>query len=241
MSKARFYVDKGKISKTIELCDSNSLHKLKNVLRLKEKDSLRVFDGVGSEYLCVIGDIKPAKVIITQEKLLRQAPEPAKKIILGFPVLREEKIDFILQKATELGVWLFLPFICERGLKKNPPDKKIIRWKKIILEAARQSERLWAPQLSNVLNFEELTQLNYRLKFLAKSDSKDLLSYKNDIKKSKEIFIVIGPEGGFSKSEESKSLDNNFKLLNLSPNILRVETASFFSVGLLNYYLNQNI
>ena len=233
MSKIRIYIQPENISNLIEIKDKGLVHKIRNVLRLKEEDSLYPFDGQGKEYLYRIKEIARKSVLIKRESLSESSLSRNRKIILGFPLTKEDKIDFILQKATELGVDGFIPFTCERSLKVKINDKKLERWRKIISEALRQSERLWMPLLEEVSDFQEIVSIGYKVKLIASVKGEKVNSILNS--QEEEIFILIGPEGGFSLSEYSLLKANNFRFLKLSSHILRVETASIFSVGLINY------
>jgi len=234
MSKIRIYIQPEDINNFIEIKDKNFVHKIKNVLRLGKGDSLYIFDGQGKEYLYGIEAIAKKSVSIKMESLFKNSPAENRRIILGFPLAKEDKIDFILQKATELGVEGFIPFACERSLKVKVTDKKLERWKRIITEALRQSERLWMPSLEEVLDFQEITNVNYKVKLVASANGEKVSSLLNG--QEEEVLILVGPEGGFSPSEYDQLEQSNFKLLKLSSHILRVETASIFSVGLINYF-----
>lgn len=237
MSKIRIYIESKDISELIEIKNKNLIHKIRNVLRLGKEDSLYVFDGRGKEYLYGIEAIAKKSILIKRESLSESSLVGNRRIILGFPLVKEDKIDFILQKATELGVDGFIPFVCERTLKIKVTDKKIERWKRIITEALRQSERLWMPSVSRVLDFKDIISSNYKVKLAASIKGENLNIALNG--QEEEILILVGPEGGFSDSEHSQFKENNFKFLKLSSNVLRVETASIFSVGLINYSLTK--
>ena len=234
MSKIRICIQPKDINNSIEIKDKNFVHKIRNVLRLGKGDSLYVFDGQGKEYLYGIEAIAKKSVSIKMESLFRDSPAGNRRITLGFPLAKEDKIDFILQKATELGVEGFIPFVCERSLKNKVTDKKLERWKRIIIEALRQSERLWMPSLKEVLDFQDIINVDCKVKLVASVNGEKVSNILNG--QEEEVFILVGPEGGFSLPEYNQLEQSNFKLLKLSSHILRVETASIFSVGLINYF-----
>ncbi|MDP8290230.1 MAG: RsmE family RNA methyltransferase [Candidatus Susulua stagnicola] len=235
MPKIRIYIEPKDINNFIEVKDLNIVHKIKNVLRLRKEDILYIFDGQGKEYLSQIEIIAKKSIIIKIDKLFADGVILNKKITLGFPLVKESKISFILQKATELGVNHFIPFVSERSLRGQISDNKIEKWKKIIIEAVRQSERLWIPTISKVLNFKEIIKSNNRVKLVTSVNGKKINTILNG--KEEDVFVVVGPEGGFSSLENDQLKNNNFKFFNLSSHILRVETASLFSVGLINYFI----
>ncbi|MFH1519012.1 MAG: RsmE family RNA methyltransferase [Candidatus Omnitrophota bacterium] len=239
MSKIRIYIQPEKVENFIEISGKNTIHKLRNVLRLGRKNELFVFDGQGKEYLYAIKDISRKQISLkkVRESLKECFPEP--KVILAFPVTKEEKINFILQKATELGVSEFIPFTCQRSFKISSLSNKLMRWEKIVIEAARQSGRLWLPPVNNILSFNKVIEKCYQVKLAASIKGDKLKSVLNT--RQKEIFIIVGPEGDFTPAEWAKLRENNFKFIKLSINLLRMETAAVFAAGLVNYFFNQDV
>ncbi len=238
MSKARIYIKPHEIADFIQIKEKAILHKLCSVLRLKKGDEILVFDGKGKEYLYSIEELGKKCILAKKGAIAQKVSFSDKKVILAFPLTREERVDFILQKATELGVAGFIPFTCERSIKSGPSAKKKQRWNRIITEATRQSQGLWLPFLEDVVSFNELIKRNYKLKLAGSFEGKDLESILS--KGVREVFIIVGPEGDFSLSEYGKLKGNKFKFVKLSSNILRVETACMFSVGLIRYFLDRS-
>lgn len=235
MSHVRVYNNFLRDNDVLTITDAETIHKVKDVLRLGAEKSLYLFDGNGKEFLCRIIDIKHDSIVAQKIKIAREEPANTPSLILGFPLVKEEKVDFILQKATELGVSEFVPFTCTRSIQSLPSESKVKRWQKILIEATRQSERLWIPKLNAIGEFTELIRRPYETKLAATitgENARDTLAAS-----SKEIFIIVGPEGDFSHPEYAHLKENNFKTINLSPHILRVETAAAFAVGLVNYFL----
>ena len=233
MSQPRIYIEPKDIADFIQLKDKDIIHKLSGVLRLRKGDQILIFDGKGKEYIYNIEELGKKCILAKRGIISHKNNSENKKIILAFPLTREEKVDFILQKATELGAAGFIPFICERSINFEPSVKKQQRWSRIITEASRQSQRLWLPELEKAVNFNELIKRKYKLKLAGSFNGnkpETVLSKRTD-----EVLIVIGPEGDFSLSEYEKLKDNDFEFIRLSLNILRVETACIFSVGLINY------
>ncbi len=237
MSKIRIYIEPESVKDSIEVRDKDTVHKIKDVLRLKSNDSVYVFDGEGREYIYKIHKIDKSKVVLEKERQERQEPAVSKRVVLGFPVLREEKIDFILQKATELGVTGFLPFVSSRSLRIKPSVPKIKRWRKIIIEAVRQSGRLWIPEIGNILEFGKVIRQEFPIKLAASIDGdnpREVLS-----KNTGDILVIAGPEGDFSPLEYRELEMSGFKLIKLSLYILRTETAAIFAVGLITQMITE--
>lgn len=231
--KTRLYLDPCLIKNTIYLKKEDPLHKLNNVLRLKEKEQIRIFDGKGSEWEYEINKINRKELTLIQKKETRNEKKEKTVLALGFPLLKEKKIDFILQKATELGISIFMPFFSQRTIKLKVNEAKIKRWKKIITEACRQSERLWLPEIEAPLTLNQLAAKDFSLKLAGLAGKKEI--EKINRRALKKIICLVGPEGGFTSAEIKTLSQNNFNFISLSPNILRSETAAIFAAGLIKY------
>ncbi|MCM8756511.1 MAG: 16S rRNA (uracil(1498)-N(3))-methyltransferase [Candidatus Omnitrophica bacterium] len=231
MSKIRLYLPSSCIKKLIEIEDSD-YHKLRDVLRLKRGEIVYIFDGQGKEFIFAVEEVKSKKIILRMLQLTREEKEVSLKITLCFPLMRENKIDFILQKATELGVNCFIPFFSQRCLIKDSFNREK-RWERIIKEATQQSERLWLPKLEKVKSFSQILSLDSEIKLFTTFQGEWLkdLSFNRE----KKVIVVVGPEGDFSPSEIDKLKENNYRGIKLSVNLLRVETAAVFAVGLISY------
>ncbi len=237
MSKIRIYIEPQNIENLVEIRNKEIIHKIKDVLRLKENDNIYVFDGKGKEYLYIIKGINSKSILIKKRKKEKDEFLPQVRVFLGFPVIRKEKIDFILQKATELGVDGFIPFICARSLPLKSLESKLRRWEKIVREAVRQCGRLWIPQIYRVLRFEEIIHQEFSLKLAASIEGEnpqDVL-----VKKAKDILVVVGPEGDFTSCEFEELKKAQFKFIKLSKHILRTETAAIFAGGLITQIITE--
>ncbi|MCP4653289.1 MAG: 16S rRNA (uracil(1498)-N(3))-methyltransferase [Candidatus Omnitrophica bacterium] len=229
--KERIYIKPEKIANSIKVDDGKIVHKIRHVLRLKVDDELLVFDGQGKEYGCRIESVAKSTITLKKEISLRNEDQNLIEITLGFPLIREGKIDFILQKATELGVNRLIPFICQRTASAKISSKKLDRWRSIIIDASRQSGRLWIPKLDNVFKFDDLINIDSDAKIYADLDGVVLKkAVRSD---AKTFFVAVGPEGGFSIDEKDAFTKNDFAAVNVSDNVLRVETAAIFCVGLI--------
>lgn len=232
MSKIRIFVAPEIISDNFTVNDWQLAHKLKDVLRLSPGDDIFVFDGCGHEYLCQLSEFNKQSFSLVKKKLHLSKPRNYPQVSLAFPLTQEEKIDFILQKATELGVDRFIPYICQRSLIQKPPsNNKLKRWQRIIVDALRQAQGFWLPQLEETVDFKQLLTIKADKKIAAIIDGMPLA--KKELTKAKDILIVVGPKGDFSPEEINLFKKHDFYALKLSENILRTETAAIFAVGLL--------
>ncbi len=157
-----------------------------------------------------------------------------KSITLCIPLLSDQKMSFVFQKATELGVSKIIPVLMERSVVKlKDEEKKIVRWQKICKEASEQSKRLDIPEITNVTKLKDLN-LN-GLKIMCSTVNKDNTLKKVLAQKYDEVTIIVGPEGGLTNKEEEILIEKGFTPTTLGSNILRVETVPIVLLGILNY------
>ena len=212
-------------------------HYLKDVMRLKEGDTFSVFNSQGEWKASIENYEKQAVKIKILEKLRDKKNE--KNIWLAFTPIKQNPLNFIIQKGTELGVQKFIPILSERSAVKDINAERI---KKVIIESAEQSNRISVPEiikLENLKNFLISFPKKGCLVFCDincdKSDLKNILS-KKDIGP---ICILIGPEGDFSENERKLIVGlEQSQSISLASNILRAETAAVAAVTLVNHYLN---
>ncbi len=234
-STRRVYLPSACLSEKVEIKDRDIIHKIKDVLRLGPGDTISIFDGQGREYSYVLDRADKSGLALISPELIREQARPKLWISLGFPLLTEQKNDLILQKATELGAARLYPFISER----NSVHKKISpargeRWQKIVVEACRQSQRLWLPVIEPLISLPDLAAVKADIKLYGDREGTGM---DNDRITSvlSEIMALAGPEGGFSPEEKKFLEKQGFSPFRLSRDILRAETAAIFMVGLVSY------
>jgi 16S rRNA (uracil1498-N3)-methyltransferase len=238
----RFFIEQSEITGQMSSITGSDARHIKNVLRLKPGDKIKVFDGAGCEYESKIESYVQNKVTIS---ILKKAPsraEPPVKIIVAQAFLKDKKMDTIVRQLTELGVSKWIPFMAERSIPK--PDKKRLsargnRWKKIAKEALKQCERGCLPEICSVVSFEDLLcfEKDCDIKIIfyeneTKAITPDILS---PVTTSKKILVVFGPEGGFTKDEIEKAKACGFVSASLGPRILKADTASVAACTLIQY------
>ena len=220
----------------IELGKDQS-HYISNVMRLKSGDELLLFNGIDGEFLGKVAGSEKKQTIIQVHAKQRDQSKPS-NISLAFCPLKGQRLDFLIQKCTEVGLKSFIPVISGHTIVRNVNENRL---KKIIIESSEQSDQLHIPQVLSALNLEEF------LHFLKKEDVVlfgDISSKNNDLTqliedKSKNYILFIGPEGDFSPKEREIILKNvKFKSFSLGKNILRSETAAIAGLVLLNFLLN---
>ena len=216
------------------LSKDDSFH-IEKVMRMKLNDIIEVvYDK--NIYLCNINSFNPVTCIIN--KKLDENNEMNKKIIIVQSLVNEQKMDFILQKCTELGMYEFIPYKAVNSIIKvnDKMDKKIDRWQRIVKEASEQAKRNIIPRVLNPMSIDELINYKADLKLICSTISDNKL--KNVIRDNNNydtIMLVIGPEGGFDPHEEEKFINNNFIPISLGKRILRTETSSLCILSMFNY------
>lgn len=212
----------------IELSLEASHHVL-NVMRLKIDSKLRVFNALG-EYTATLSSFTKNIASVVLNEKLDISTESDCKITLLQAITRRERMDYSIQKATEMGVYCIQPVItqhCVVKLNSKKAQQRINHWNGIAIHASEQSGRLKVPEIKPILSWNEAlaeyeTSNSLKLIFaLAASQALREIDYE-----SKNIILALGPVGGFSSQELEKAIANNFKAIKLGPRILRAETAT---------------
>lgn len=222
--------------RNLNLDDSDYYH-IKKVMRMKPGDIIKiVYDKMS--YLCKIKCVKENVTFDVVEKL--DIIEDNRKITIAFSLLNEQKQNYLLQKATELGVFKFIPLQTKRSVVKFDRKKendKITRWQRIVKEASEQCFRSDIPVINGVSTLDDLIHFDAELKILltVNEKSKNIKKVLQKNHKCDTIIIVIGPPGGFAKEEEELLIKNGFISTSLGKNVLRSETAPVAALSMINY------
>ena len=218
------------------ILESSDLHHISNVMRMKDGDFVEVvFDKVLYKCKVVIDN----GITIIYDSILRGNDDPI-DIVLIVPILKEQKMDLVLQKATELGATRIIPIITERCIVKlnDKESKKLERWSRIVKEASEQCKRISIPIIDNV---HTISDLNFsdgvKLVCSTRENEKNIKNIMHNLNGCAKMYIVVGPEGGLSIDEENKLNDLGFVSITLGKRIMRVETVPMFVLSILNYEL----
>ncbi|MBE6071806.1 MAG: 16S rRNA (uracil(1498)-N(3))-methyltransferase [Clostridium butyricum] len=219
------------------------------VLRLSEGERIILNNCEGIEYLCEVADITKSEVIVRIIEKLDKNNESNLRVHLFQGLPKGQKMDLIVQKGTELGIFEFIPTITSRvDVKLKGDFKKLDRLNRIALEACKQSKRSLIPRVKEVINFDEallqLREMDLILipyenaeNFGVKSLIRELKENNVDLKSIVDVGILIGPEGGFEEEEINILKENGAKIITLGNRILRTETAGFTATALIQYEL----
>lgn len=235
MSKiTRFYSQKLPKGRKVSIQGEEARHM--HVLRLKKGYQICLFDGKGSELIGRIDSISPKKVEIT---VLAREKVRIKGIFvdLAISVPKGKRFDWLIQKATELGIVGIIPLITHRSVVKPKKGGKSERWQRIAVEAAKQSQRKTVPEITEALEFNEFLDFihGYDLKLIALPTAKQHIKNALRKKRPNKVLCLIGPEGGFIDEEIKKAKEKGFKPVNLGKEILRVETAGTAMLAMIKY------
>ena len=234
----RFPIAENQINNNEAVITGPDYKHIVKVLRLGAGDQITLFDTSSTEYYGKIREIGKRDIFIEilQSKKVNTDSPIEITLLQGLP--KGDKMDYIIEKATELGVSRIVPVITQRSQVGERDRKK--RWERIAVEASKQCGRTKPTLIENTLNFDEAIK-NYAQRELAVMlhvDCEDTV--KNHLKKSlqtpQDIIIFIGPEGGFSENEVLFGIEWGFISLGLGPRILRTETASITVLSVLQFH-----
>ena len=242
----QFFVEPSQIQGTRIVITGNDVNHIKNVLRMQQGEEIAVSNGEdGKEYRCGIEELYEDEIICTLRFVKEDGVELPSKIYLFQGLPKADKMELIVQKAVELGVYEIIPVATKRAVVKLDEKKaksKIARWQTIAEAAAKQSKRRIVPQIHSVMSFKEA--VNYTKDMEIKIVPYELADGMektreiiNGLKPGQDVAIFIGPEGGFEESEIGLALENGIIPITLGKRILRTETAGFTVLSWIMYQL----
>ncbi len=244
----RFFVEPSQIGeKEIRICGSDVNH-IKNVLRMKQGEEILISGGENLEYTCYIQEMQEEEVTAHIMYVQEAGYELPSRIFLFQGLPKGDKMELIIQKAVELGIHQIVPVASRRSvvkLDKKKEEKKIVRWQAIAESAAKQSKRMYVPQVAGVMSFGEAVQYAVKLDVvlmpyeLAKGmkETKEII---RGIQKGQSVGIFIGPEGGFEEEEVRQAVSlAGARPITLGKRILRTETAGLTVLSILMFELEE--
>ena len=232
MSNIRLFYSKSLSLNLTDKLDKSQSHYVSKVMRLKEKKVFSLFNSTG-EWEAKILNITKNIVEFNVTKQLRQK-ENTKDLWLAFSPIKSNYFNFMIQKATELGVTKFLPVIFERTIVRKINKERL---EKVIIEAAEQSNRITIPSIEDPQKLKSFLNNDMDLIFTDLNTA----NTKIDLKKltTKPTCVIIGPEGDFSEQEREEILRfNGVQPIKINENILRSETAVISALSIINYAIN---
>ena len=238
---ARFYIPNPRIENGLLKVEGDEVRHIRKVLRLKTGDKIFVFDGLGREFEGTIIEEGRASVMVKIQRSLSPKRDSPLEVTLAQSLLKGEKMDYLIQKATELGIKEIIPFFSSRSvplLEKSRSLKRHHRWGKIAIEASKQCGRGVVPKIESLQTYSDMlhnASTDHLRLIVWERDGIRLKKMLEGSKERKKIFFVIGPEGGFSQDEVEKAERVGFVAVTLGKRILRAETASLCFLSILQY------
>lgn len=236
----QFFVNRGQIGKEYITITGDDVKHIGNVLRMKPGEEIRISDGEGADFFCEIEEVTAEEV---RAKILQKPAENTElpnRIFLFQALPKGERMEYVIQKAVELGVHEIIPVemkYCVVRLDEKKKAKKRDRWQAIAESAAKQAKRSRIPQVHPVMSYRDAVAY-------AKECDSCLVPYENErgmagtrealnkIETGKDISVIIGPEGGFSK-EEIEMVRQDMDVISLGKRILRTDTAAITVMSML--------
>lgn len=239
----KFFVDKKQIKNNIIEIINEDVNHIKNVLRLEIDTLIQISDGE-KNYISKISKIEKEKIICEIVEEIENKNEASVKIDIFQGIPKSDKMEYIIQKCTELGVNEYFPVSMKRSIVKlsgKDEEKKILRWQKIAEGAAKQSGRDIIPKINNIKNIDNICKIikDYDI-FIVAYELEDKESLKRSLEnlnkeKINKIAILIGPEGGIEEEEVELLKKNGAKVVSLGKRILRTETVALAVSSIIMY------
>jgi 16S rRNA (uracil1498-N3)-methyltransferase len=242
MQRRRFYAPPSAFDfdKAIVTLAADEARHLRDVLRLQPRDAVYVFDGAGREYRCIVKDARRDSAELWIDTQHPAKPESQLQLKLGVALLKGEKFDLVVQKATELGVQQIAPVTTRYAdihlRDESDAAKRVTRWQRIALEATKQCGRAVVPEVSAPESFES---------FLAGTKDAELCLMFSERsggglwlitgRAPRSVVALVGSEGGWSDEEIERARQQEFHVITLGGRILRAETAAITATALLQH------
>ena len=236
MTRRRFHAPPTAFTQTTVTLTADEARHLRDVLRLKAGDEVYVFDGRGREFRCSVSNTKRDSAELRIDAEVEPAkPESQLQLNLCVALLKGEKFDLVVQKATELGVTTITPLITRHAdihlRDQSDATKRVTRWQRIALEAAKQSGRAFVPEISLPIAFEAALNLEGAGVMFSERDGETFES----LTATSPITALIGSEGGWADDEIEAARTRDFHIVTLGGRILRAETAAIAVAVLMQH------
>ena len=241
-----FYTRPENIDNETLTIDGEEARHILSVLRHKVGDIINIVDGCGKRYTVLIEKTSPTSLQGKIFSYIMEENEPACQVTLAQAVCRQERMDFLIEKTTEIGVFSIIPILTEKGLVKvsgiSKGKNKIDRWRRLAIASMKQSLRTVLPEIQNIIKFDELLSRieNFDLCLIAslEKDSKSIKECEELRKSVSRILLIVGPETGFTEEEISNAKAQGAISISLGARRLRAETAGVVFLSLVLHQLD---
>ncbi|NCB30892.1 MAG: 16S rRNA (uracil(1498)-N(3))-methyltransferase [Clostridia bacterium] len=239
----RFFVEPKQIQGNTVWITGEDVKHIGKVLRLDSGDQVMVCDGTGLDYLCSIVSLDKDAIRLSILQSLACKTEPHHKVTLYQGLPKAGKMELLIQKCVELGVWAIVPVYAQRSVVKlnsKEFESKLVRYQRVAYEAAKQARRGIIPQVASLAaSYQDVDMRKHDLLLIADEDEqktslREALRMHGD---AKDIALVIGPEGGLDRGEVAALQKKGGLCVSLGPRIMRTETAGMAALSMLLYEL----
>ncbi len=244
----QFFVAPEQIQGNRIVITGKDVNHIKNVLRMKPGEEISVSNGLdGRDYRCGIEELKEEEILCTLRFIKEEGVELPSKVYLFQGLPKADKMEMIIQKAVELGVYEIIPVACKRSVVKLDEKKaksKILRWQGIAEAAAKQSRRAIIPRIQDVMSFQKAAAYseNAQVRMIpyelaeGMENTRELIG---GLRPGQDVAVFIGPEGGFAQEEIDCAGERGIVPITLGRRILRTETAGMTVLSIIMYHLEQ--
>ena len=219
------------------LLEESDIRHIKKVMRMNVGENIEVvYNNI--LHICQIISLDPFDIKVIDK--VSDNNDKRIDLTVAIALVKEQKMDLILQKLTELGVTRIIPVSMERSivrLDKERFNKKKVRWESICKEASEQSKRINIPIIEDIMSIKDLIKEDADLKLVASTKEKEKLlnNYLQNVRECAKIIVVIGPEGGISDKEEDTLVESGYNRVSFGNLVFRVETAAIYVASIINY------
>lgn len=239
MQKHRFHAPKSQLSNGQITLLTDEAHHLAKVLRLGEGDRVFAFDGEGAEWECEIARVSKHEAELAILRQLADEVESPLRLTLAQALIKGDKFDWVIQKATELGVTRIVPLITDHSdvrRAEERAEKKMERWQRISLEALKQCGRRRLVEIAEPVSFAHFCESSSSPNLIfSERGGKSLRQLAAALDQPKQVSVCVASEGGWSEAELQKAETHNFTAVHLGQRILRTETAAIVAVALAQH------
>ncbi|MUV39589.1 16S rRNA (uracil(1498)-N(3))-methyltransferase [Lentibacillus sp. JNUCC-1] len=247
----RYFVPESSWRNDKILIKQDDAHHIARVMRMDTGDTIVCVDPGGHAALCKIETVAQQQVVCALVEWMEQTPELPVDITIVQGLAKGDKMEYVLQKGTEMGASGFIPFQAARSVVKwdqQKAHKKLNRYEKIVKESAEQSHRTRIPVIHNPMELQDIinvsgdydvTMLAYEEEAKIKSRHAALSGIIQELEPGKKLLVVIGPEGGLTLEEANEMQKNGFLAVRTGPRILRTETAALYILAAVSYHLEE--
>ena len=233
----RFFINQQSLAGDIALLSEAESHHIASVLRLQSGDPVELFDSSGTVYNGKLLNVLPDRVTVQIISRKLESPVKSPPLYLYQSLLKGKKMDFLVQKTTELGVHSFQPLITRYSENRGNPDRQHQRWQRIMLEACKQCKRSRPMDIFPRVKLDQADITLFSTKILLWEGEKEILIGPAQFQGQGPVCLMLGPEGGFHQDEIEWAKVNGFQSTSLGRLTLRAETAALSATAIVQFLL----